>query len=138
MCVSSFSEFSAVSEDDVHKVIKESAIKSSDLDPFPASLFKECKEELLPAITDIINCSLMTGVVPKELKISRIIPLLKKPSLDMDCLQNYRPISNLPLLAKVLERIVTKQLQTYLEEHHLYANMQSAYRRFHSTETALL
>ena len=80
----------------------------------------------------------MTGVVPKELKISRIIPLLKKPSLDMDCLQNYRPISNLPLLAKVLERVVTKQLQTYLEEHHLYANMQSAYRRFHSTETALL
>ena len=82
VCVSSFLEFSTVSEDDVHKVIKESAIKSSDLDPLPASLFKECKEELLPAITDIINCSLMTGVVPKELKISRIIPLLNKAVLE--------------------------------------------------------
>ena len=76
--------------------------------------------------------------MPENSPLNRIIPLLKKPSLDMDCLQNYRPISNLPLLAKVLERVVTKQLQTYLEEHHLYANVQSAYRRFHSTETALL
>ena len=110
VCDSSFSEFSTVSEDDIHKVIKESAIKSSDLDSLPASLFNECNEELLPAISDIINCSLMSGVVPSELKTSRIIPLLKKPSLNMDCLQNYRPISNLPLLAKVLEQVVTKQL----------------------------
>ena len=86
---------------------------------------------MLPAITNFINYSLMSGVVPPELHPH------KKPPSDIDCLQNYRPISNLTFLAKVLER-VTKQPQNYFKEHHLYANMQSACRQFHSTETALL
>ena len=137
-CNSSLPKFSAVSEDDVREVLKTSASKSSDLDPLPAKLFKQCQEELLPVITEIINKSLESGVVPSTLKSSRIVPLLKKATLDPDNLQSYRPISNLPLLAKVLERIVTKQLQGYLEDHNLGASMQSAYRRYHSTETALL
>ena len=74
-------------------------------------------------ITEIINKSLQSGVVPSALKSSRIVPLLKKATLDPDNLQSYRPISNLPLLAKVLERIVTKQLQGYLEYHNLGASM---------------
>ena len=137
-CNSSLPKFSAVSEDDVREVLKTSASKSSDLDPLPAKLFKQCQEELLPVITEIINKSLESGFVPSALKSSRIVPLLKEATLDLDNLQSYRPISNLPLLAKVLERIVTKQLQGYLEDHNLGASMQSAYRRYHSTETALL
>ncbi len=132
------SDFRVVSQAEVLEVIKASAIKTSDLDPLPAVVFKQCQEVLLPVITEIINSSLSTGTVPPALKISRITPLLKKSSLDPESLQNYRPISNLPLLAKIMERVVARQLQKYLSENNLYAQMQSAYRCFHSTETALL
>ena len=113
-CHSSLPKFSAVSEDDVREVLKTSALKSSDLDPLPAKLFKQCQEELLPVITEIINKSLESGVVPSALKSSRIVPLLKKATLDRDNLQSYRPISNLPLLPKVLERIICDKVATRL------------------------
>jgi retron-type reverse transcriptase len=67
-----------------------------------------------------------------------VLPLIKKPSLDPDELRNYRPISNLPALFKIIERAAVSQLQRYLDENHLHAKMQSAYRPCHSTETALL
>ena len=66
-CNSSLPKFSAVSEDDVREVLKTSASKSSDLDPLPAKLFKQCQEELLPVITEVINKSLESGVVPPHL-----------------------------------------------------------------------
>ena len=53
-------------------------------------------------------------------------------------LQNYRPVANLPFMCKVLERIVTAQLKEYMQENSLFSVNQSAYRQFHSTETALL
>ena len=72
------------------------------------------------------------------LKSAYVVPRLKKPDLDEDDVKNYRPISNLPVLAKLLERIVAKQLVTYLTVHGLLPRLQSAYRARHSTETALL
>ena len=65
-------------------------------------------------------------------------PLLKKMSLDPDDLKNYRPVSNLSFLSKVLERIVLSQLNKYLNHNNLLSPLQSAYRPNHSTETALL
>ena len=65
-------------------------------------------------------------------------PLLKKPGLDIECLKNYRPISNLPFLTKLLEKVVLRQLQTHLVDNGLLDVYQSAYRKNHSTETALL
>ena len=79
-----------------------------------------------------------TGIVPRVFKTSHIIPLLKKPNLDRNELKNYRPIANLMFLAKVMERIVSNQLRVHLEENGLFPEAQSAHRRFHSTETALL
>ncbi len=137
-CNSSFSEFTAVSEDTVREVIRESATKHCKLDPIPTWLTKDCLEELLPFITDIINSSLMSGSVPSTLKLSHILPLLKKPKLDRNNLQNYRPIANLSFISKVLERIVAAQLKTYMQSNNLFSDAQSAYRRYHSTETALL
>ena len=52
-------------------------------------------------MTDIVNSSLSTGSVPPNLKITSITPILKKPGLDPDNLNNYRPISNLPVLSKI-------------------------------------
>ncbi len=64
--------------------------------------------------------------------------LLKKKDLDLDVLSNYRPISNLSFLSKLLERVVLDQLIKHLESESLYIPTQSAFRRSHSTETALL
>ena len=71
-------------------------------------------------------------------KKSTVTPLLKKPSLDPDNLSNYRPISNLSFLSKLTERIVKNRLDKHLSTNSLYNTFQSAYTKFHSTETALL
>ena len=65
-------------------------------------------------------------------------PLLKKPYLDASDLRNYRPVSNLTFVSKVVERIVAEKLLRYLQEHDLLPRLQSAYRRHHSTKTARL
>ena len=64
--------------------------------------------------------------------------LLKKPSLDPDSLQNYRPVSNLPFLFKVLERVVFSRLSEYFHDNNLFDPFQSAYRSHHSVETLLV
>ena len=67
----------------------------SPLDPFPLCLFHSIFPYLIGFITDIINLSLITAVVPQSMKYSYITPLLKKPTLDHSNLANYRPISQL-------------------------------------------
>ena len=62
----------------------------------------------------------------------------KKPSLDKEVFKNYRPVSNLNFISKILERVVAVQLQTHLDEVGLMTAFQSAYRKHHSTESALL
>ena len=63
---------------------------------------------------------------------------MKKPDLDSNELKNYRPVSNLPFVSKVLEKVVDKRLEAHLTSNNLHEKHQSAYRKFHSTETALL
>ena len=82
--------------------------------------------ELLPLITDVINTSTTTGEVPAELRQAVITPILKKPTLDSEQLPNYRPISNLPFLAKVLERVVANRIKDHLDSHNLLNPLQSA------------
>ena len=67
-----------------------------------------------------------------------MVPLLKKSLLDRDTMKNYRPVSNLPFVSKVVERVVASQLNTHMLEHSLLEPAQSAYRRNHSMESALL
>ena len=93
---------------------------------------------ILPLITEIVNDSLSSGHVPEEFKVAHVTPLLKNTSLDKKVFKNYRPVSNLPFVSKVLERAVAKQLQNYLTVNNLHEPQQSAYRKHHSTETALL
>ena len=92
----------------------------------------------MPTITNIISTSLTTGIVPPDLKTAIVKPLLKKPSLDKNLLKNYRPISNLPFLSKILEKVVLHKLLSHLQENNLSNPFQSAYRAGCSTETVLL
>ena len=65
-------------------------------------------------------------------------PLLKKPNLDWNLLKNYRLVSNLSLISTLIEKIVVKQLNRYIDSEGFSNVNQSAYRRLHSTEIALL
>ena len=64
-------------------------------------------------------------------------PLVKKSGLDKEVLKNYRPVSNLSFISKVLEKVVAKRLDDHMLDNNLYCSVQSAYRERHSTETAL-
>ena len=133
-----FESFSPVSQTDIEKVIKEMSLKSCELDPIPASVFTQCLPHLLPFITDIVNTSLTTGVFPTDLKQAIVRPLLKKHNLDQNNLSNYRPVSNIPFMSKLIEKVVLLQLNDHLLSNDLYDSYQSAYRASRSTETALI
>ena len=112
--------------------------KQCALDPLPTWLLKRSLTLLSPFLCRLFNTSLEQGVVPSIFKAAYITPRLKKANLDPLDAASYRPISNLPVLSKVLERLVSKQLVGYLQDRGLLPELQSAYRQFHSTETALL
>ena len=107
------------------------------MDPLPASVLKNHISLLLPVICKIVNRSLTTGCVPKSLKTAVLKPLLKKPSLDSESYDNYRPVSNLTVISKIIEKVVAAQLNFYLTSNDLHEPFQSAYKTFHSCETAL-
>ena len=124
--------------EEVRKIICASPTKSCSLDPLPTWLLKDCIDTLLPVLTSIINISLYTSDFSPELKRALITPLIKKVILDCEILKNYRPVSNLSFLSKLIERIVAVRFVEHLTENGLYEIFQSAYRQLHSTETALL
>ena len=76
--------------------------------------------------------------MPVALKTALITPLLKKSNLNSDDFKNFRPVSNLPFISKVLEKVVAVQLVDYINDNDLGESLQSAYKRHHSTESALL
>ena len=82
--------------------------------------------------------SLESGHFPSSLKTAVLSPLLKKANLDHEVLANYRPISNLKVISKIIEKVVAVRLQKYLEANQLNEPLQSAYKPFHSCETALV
>ena len=131
-------ELKACTEDVVRRMILSSPTKSCTLDPIPTFLLKESVDVLLPYLTAMINASLREGRLPASQKHAILTPLLKKSHLDASDLKNYRPVSNLAFISKVAERIVVEKLVSHLQEQDLLPRLQSAYRRHHSTETALL
>ncbi len=106
--------------------------------PIPSHLLQAISPTLLPALTHIINTSLHTGIFPTAFKQARVTPLLKKPTLNTSLLENYRPVSLLPFVAKTLERVVFNQLSLFLSQYSKLDAKQSGFRSGHSTETALL
>ena len=134
----SLSDFDCLNENDVRAAIVKAPAKSCALDPVPTWFLKQNIDTFVPIVTHIINKSLSTGTFPESLKQSVITPLIKKPSLDPNNIKNYRPVSNLPFLSKLIEKQACKVTNDYLEKNHLGEEFQSAYKRAHSTETALI
>ncbi len=129
---------SCENEQVVEKFLRTSlANKSCENDPCPTHLVKECIDELLPAISNMVNLSLSDGEFPDFWKEAVVRPKLKKPNLDL-VKKNYRPISNLAFLSKITEKVVAKQTSQHMSSCQLHPKLQSAYHQNHSTETALL
>ena len=112
-------------------------MKSSFYDPLPSTLMMANKDILVPYLTKLVNMSLYSGCFD-GLKESIVLPLLKKSQLDVNDMANYRPVSNLPFLSKLIERVVMRKLNEHIYLNNLSHEEQFGYKKYHSTETLLL
>ena len=110
--------------------------KSCELDCMSTSLLKEILPSILLVITKIISLSLEKGIFVDTWKTAIIRPLIKKSGLDLTC-NNYRPVSNLTFLSKVLDKGVLSQFMEHCDTNELMPDYQSAYRTHYSCETAV-
>ncbi len=133
-----FHSFSTIGEEELYKLVKSAKPTTCILDPIPSKLLKEVLPEVIDPLLAIINSSLSLGYVPKTFKLAVIKPLIKKTQLDPKDLVNSRPISNLPFLSKILEKVASSQLYSFLEKNYICEDFQSGFRPSHSTETALI
>ncbi len=121
--------FVEASKEEIARLLAKAAPKPSGSDPMPTWLLKECTDECTPLLTPIVNSSLTNALVPRGLKTALVQPRVKKENGSPDDLSNYRPISNLSVLSKLLERFVVSQLDEHIKNNNLMDNIQSAYRR---------
>ena len=99
-------KFKCVGYQELLDIINHLASKTCELDPIPSWLLLDCADLLGPTIMRIVNLSLASSIMLPTLKQALIRPLLKKPSLDHQQYKNFRPISNLPFISKVIEKVV--------------------------------
>ncbi|CAJ1061240.1 RNA-directed DNA polymerase from mobile element jockey [Xyrichtys novacula] len=133
-----FSKFESVSLSILKDIVSHMKPSGSPADAIPPRLFKEVLATIGPNVLNIVNCSLSSGTVPRDFKHAVVRPLLKKTGLDPSLCANFRPISNLPYLSKILEKVVYNQLLPFLEDNGITELFQSGFKALHSTESALL
>ena len=104
--------FLPATHDEVKRIITNSPNKTCDLDPIPTWLLRQCLDHFVLLITAIINKSVAASVVPACFKLR---PLLKTLGLDKEVLNNYRPVSNLSYVSKLLEKVIEHRLKDHLD-----------------------
>ena len=127
----------AVHPDQVNKIISTLTNSSAfGLDNIDTSIIKLIRAEILPAVTHVINLSILHRKFPTVWKKSKVVPLYKKG--DTLNPKNYRPVAIVPILSKILERVVFNQMIQYLTQNSLLHPNHHAYRLGHNTTTALI
>ena len=109
---------------------------SCGYDNLSTKIIKTLKDSLIKPLTLIINQILNTGVFPSQLKIAKVIPIFKKD--DNKLFNNYRPISLLPVLSKVVEKVISSQINDLKKINNLFYDSQYGFRPGHSTEYAAI
>ena len=135
--VKEFSAFESLSEDRVKQLIMKSPNKQCSLDPIPTWILKECLDIILSFVTRIINSSLQTGHFADAWKEALLSPLLKNSTLGI-IFPNFRPVSNLQFVSKLVERSSSEQVLSHMSQNSPMPVCQSAYTKTCSTETTLL
>ena len=126
--------FHVVSPSEIRKIVLSfPSNKAPGPDKVSMKVIKDALPCILPTLTDIINCSLLTSVFPSSWKEAEVIPLLKEG--DHEIANNNRPVSLLPAASKVCERIVLNQLNEYFAKKKCLSVHQSGNKKLHSTET---
>ena len=108
--------------------------KATGIDNLPPGLLKDVSSEIAGPLAYIINFSLQSRQFPNEWKIAEVIPLHKSGSTEDN--NNFRPISIVPVVSKILEKAVHQQLMTYVEGNNLLSENQFGYQSMRSTELA--
>ena len=126
-----------MTEDEVFSTINALKTKTCETDPIPTNLFKKIVPLIIDIVTKLINKSLTEGAFSKHWKTAIICPLLKKPGTELIA-SNYRLVSNLPFLSKVVEKIVLTRFNKHCDKYQLMPGYQLAYRKNFSCETAII
>ena len=135
---STLSECEPVTAEEVIGILNNMPCKFSPVDYIPTTLLKQFPEIFGVLIARLASISFSEGRFPTMFKRAQITPLLKKPGADPTEPSNYRPISNLNTISKILEKLFMSRILPALNDSVNFCKLQSAYRRRHSTETALL
>jgi len=135
-CALGLSTFQLATTGDIRRLISRAPCKHCDFDPAPTWFVKRAIDVLAPVTAAVCNASLQCGLLPQSQKLARVTARLKKPSIDPNDIYSFRPISNITFL--IVECMVTKQFTSHAALHGLFPERQSAYRQFHSTESAVL
>ena len=135
--IEGLTKFAPVLQSDVKEIVTSAPAKSCELDPITTSLLKMHIEVLAPIICNITNSIFKTGIFSDELKDALVHPLHKHHSLELE-LKNFRPVSNLSYLGKIIKRLACRQIVQYTNSTGQMEKCQSAYQEYFSTETALL
>ena len=117
-------------------LIKLDSESNRDVLGFDSKLLKLCAGTLAPFLSRLFNLSFSTGTVLDDWKVSNVTPVFKGGE-DKSMKSNYRPISVISHIAKILEKLVQKQLVQYVTDNNLLCIDQSAYRQYHNTQTSL-
>ena len=110
--------------------------KSTGLDKISTKLIKQAGDTITESLLEVFNLSLRTGIFPDDWKFAKVTPICK--SEDKTLCENYRPISVISNIAKIFEKLVCRQLNTFLDNNNIIVKNQSGFLRIHSTETSLL
>ncbi len=119
LCSAVFDKFEPVTLPVLHEIFGQLKPSGSPYDAVPPWLVKEVFPTVGPSVLAVVNSSLSSGVVPENFKHAVVQPLIKKTGLDPTDLANFRPLSKLPFLSIILEKIVCSQLMAYLKDHNI-------------------
>ena len=128
--------FSPVSPSDVENIIVGLKSKSSHINTYSVKTLKHLKNLISPVLSELINKSFMTSTFPGLFKQARVTPIFKS-GCQKDP-NNYRPISVLPVLSKIFEKVACRQLYSYFEYFSLFTKAQFGFREGVSTSHAII
>ena len=131
-------DFHLSNSEEITDILSNMTIRTSPEDPLPAPVLELVIKDLAPHILTLVNLSLSTGSVEGLIKESVVIPILKKHNLDFEILNNFRPITNIEFISKIIEKVVLNRLNQHMNANNLHTSEQCGYKKGHSTEHVIL